>query len=133
MPSDRSADKDASVCISVFLHVMWKHLEQRSFALTEQQYQEQLDAVAELLQLWGVSDTVRAGIAAASPRGPGYTAGGSAKAVSIPRGCCAKIWTSPLLGLSSKCVMSLNLTHVNCRSASRSLWILVQLGRQVDV
>ena len=35
-------------------------------------------------QMWGVSDVVRAGIARASPRGPGFTGGGSARAVSIP-------------------------------------------------
>jgi len=34
----------------VYLHVMWKHLEQRSFHLTAVQYQQQLDAVAEYLQ-----------------------------------------------------------------------------------
>lgn len=61
---------------------MWKHLEQRSFPLTEEQYQEQLDAVAEMVALWGVSDTVRAGIAGGRARGPGFTAGGSARAVS---------------------------------------------------
>jgi hypothetical protein len=32
--------------------------------------------------MWGVADTVRSGIRAASKRGPGYTGGGSAKAVS---------------------------------------------------
>ena len=35
----------------VYLHVMWKHLEQRSFHLTAAQYQQQLDAVAEYLQV----------------------------------------------------------------------------------
>ena len=93
----------------VYLHVMWKHLEQRSFHLTAAQYQQQLDAVAEYLQVrawprmsltkafshwidqtactgqvWGVSDVVRNGIASASARGPGFTGGGSARAVSIP-------------------------------------------------
>jgi hypothetical protein len=65
---------------------MWKHLEQRSFPLTEEQYQEQLDAVAEMVALWGVSDAVRAGIAGGRARGPGFTAGGSARAVrALPR------------------------------------------------
>ena len=61
---------------------MWKFLEQKSFHLTEEQYEEQLDAVAEMVQQWGVSDTVRAGIASGRSRGPGFTAGGSARAVS---------------------------------------------------
>lgn len=65
---------------------MWKYLEQQSFPLSDEQYQMQLDAVAEYLTMWGVADTVRAGIKAASDRGPGYTGGGNAKAISIPLG-----------------------------------------------
>jgi hypothetical protein len=38
---------------------MWKFLEQRSFPLTETEYMQQLDAVAEYLTDWGVADTVR--------------------------------------------------------------------------
>jgi hypothetical protein len=38
---------------------MWKFLEQASFPLTEQEYMQQLDAVAEYLNDWGVADTVR--------------------------------------------------------------------------
>ncbi|GAB4816538.1 hypothetical protein N2152v2_003584 [Parachlorella kessleri] len=68
----------------MYLHVMWKHLEQQSFPLTEEEYDMQLQAVAEYLSMWGVADTVRTGIKGASKRGPGYTGGGSAKAVSIP-------------------------------------------------
>ena len=37
--------------------------------------------MAEYLSMWGVADTVRTGIKAANKRGPGYTGGGSAKAV----------------------------------------------------
>lgn len=70
----------------VYVHVMWKYLEQQSFPLSDEQYQMQLDAVAEYLTMWGVADTVRAGIKAASDRGPGYTGGGNAKAISIPLG-----------------------------------------------
>merc|ERR1711968_76142 len=36
----------------IYLEVMWKHLHQRSFHLSEAQYMEQLDAVAELCSLW---------------------------------------------------------------------------------
>lgn len=70
----------------MYLHVMWRYLEQQSFPLTEQEYQLQLDAVAEYLNLWSVQDTVRAGITTANKRGPGYTGGGNARAISIPLG-----------------------------------------------
>lgn len=36
--------------------VMWKYLEQASFPLTEDEYMQQLDAVAEYLTEWGVVD-----------------------------------------------------------------------------
>ena len=35
----------------VYLHVMWKHLEQKSFHLTAAEYLQQLDAVAQYLQV----------------------------------------------------------------------------------
>lgn len=69
-----------------YMHIMWKFLEQASFPLTDEEYQEQLDAVAELCALWGVSDIVRQGISSASPRGPGYSVGGAAKAIQIVLG-----------------------------------------------
>ena len=47
---------------------------------------EQLEAVASYLNLWNVQDTVRAGIQSANKRGPGYTGGGNARAISIPLG-----------------------------------------------
>ena len=65
---------------------MWKHLEQASFPLTEGQYQEQLDAVAEYLTGWGVASTVRTAIMSAKQRGPGYTGGGGARAVRVWQG-----------------------------------------------
>lgn len=67
----------------MYLHVMWKHLEQKSFHLTEEEYDLQLQAVAEYLTMWGVAETVRAGINAAK-YSPGYTTGSGAKAFSIP-------------------------------------------------
>ena len=70
----------------VYVQVMWKFLEQQSFALTEQQYVQQLDAVASYISLWGAQETVRNGIAAANKRGPGFTGGGGARAISIPLG-----------------------------------------------
>lgn len=68
----------------MYVHIMWKFVEQQSFPLTEDEYMAQLDAVAEFLTQWGVADTVRQGIAAASARGPGYNMGSGAKAVQIP-------------------------------------------------
>ena len=64
---------------------MWKHLQQRSFHLTEEEYDLQLAAVAEYISHWGCADVVRAGIAAAK-FAPGHTLGGGAKAVVIPLG-----------------------------------------------
>mmetsp|Transcript_32343 Transcript_32343/g.71527 ORF Transcript_32343/g.71527 Transcript_32343/m.71527 type:complete len:193 (-) Transcript_32343:499-1077(-) len=68
----------------IYLQVMWRFLEQQSFPLTEVEYMQQLDAVAEYLTEWGVVDTVKQGIASARPKGPGYTGGGNARCVSIP-------------------------------------------------
>jgi hypothetical protein len=67
------------------LHVMWKHLQQRSFHLTEDEYDLQLAAVAEYLSMWQVADVVREGIAAAK-FAPGMTIGGGARAFMIPLG-----------------------------------------------
>jgi hypothetical protein len=39
-----------------WLQVMWKFLEQQSFHLSEDEYMEQLDAVAHFLNEWGVDD-----------------------------------------------------------------------------
>lgn len=69
----------------MYLQVFWKFLGQRSFPLTEEEYQLQLDAVAEYLTLWNVADVVRAGISAAK-WAPGHTIGGGARAYSIPLG-----------------------------------------------
>lgn len=71
---------------NMYLHVMWKFLEQQSFPLTEDEYEEQLNAVAELCSLWGVSEIVRNGIVSAHDRGPGFSVGGAAKAIQIPLG-----------------------------------------------
>ncbi len=35
----------------VYLHVMWKYLEQQSFPLSSEEYQQQLDAVAAFVQV----------------------------------------------------------------------------------
>ena len=39
--------------LQLYLQIMWKHVGQKSFPLTETAYVEQLDAVAELLTEWG--------------------------------------------------------------------------------
>lgn len=57
----------------MYLHVMWRFLEQKSFPLTDEEYQEQLNAVAAFVDAWGVADMVRQGIAGASRKGPGHT------------------------------------------------------------
>ena len=62
---------------------MWKYQEQVSFPLSEAEYMAQLDAVAELITQWGLVSTVRDGILRSSSRGPGYTGGGGARAVSV--------------------------------------------------
>ena len=70
----------------MFLEVLWKHLEQASFPLTEEEYMEVLDAVAAYISEWGVGDEVRRGIQAASTRGPGITGGRAAKSIMISLG-----------------------------------------------
>lgn len=80
-----SAHPDAETsllgCCRTYFQVMWKYLEQVSFPLSEAEYMAQLDAVAELLTMWGLVSTVRDGILRSSARGPGYTGGGGARAV----------------------------------------------------
>lgn len=48
--------------LSMYLQVMWKFVGQRSFPMTAQQYEEQLDAVAELLTEWGAVEQAVTGI-----------------------------------------------------------------------
>ena len=80
-------------CARVYLQVMWKFLEQASFHLTEQQYAAQLDAVAEYLTMWRAGETARAGIRRAAVKGPGYTGGGGARAVSGMQATCTSAQT----------------------------------------
>ena len=68
--------------LGLYLQVMWKFVGQKSFPMTEAQYVEQLDAVAELLTEWGAQDTVRAGIPACTKFPKMDTTG--ANAVMIP-------------------------------------------------
>lgn len=70
----------------MYLHIMWRYLEQQSFAMTEYEYNIQLDAVAEYLNMWNVADIVRIGIKKGNRRGPGISAGGAGVPISIPLG-----------------------------------------------
>lgn len=54
--------------------------------MTEEEYQLQLDAVAEVVTEWRVAGVVRAGLASARKNGPGYTGGGGARSITIPLG-----------------------------------------------
>jgi hypothetical protein len=60
---------------------MWKYLGQKSFPLTEEQYNEQLQAVAELVTEWGVVQQVREGIKS-HKKAPGISTVG-ARAVEV--------------------------------------------------
>ncbi|MBN3882510.1 MAG: DUF3067 family protein [Nostoc sp.] len=62
----------------IFLQVMWKYLEQASFPLSEAEYQEHLDSIANYLHALGGSTQVQTFIAQTRDR-PRL-----GKAVSIP-------------------------------------------------
>jgi len=62
----------------IFVLVMWKYLEQKSFPLTEAEYLAHLDAIANYLQAWGCTAYVQAFIEQTRER-PRL-----GKAVSIP-------------------------------------------------
>lgn len=96
LQSWQCAHPDAPSCRPLTLHtytswrtlppllpqVMWKHLQQASFHLSEAQYKEQLDAVAFFLNKWGAAERVRSAITADRSRGPGA----SLHAVSLGAG-----------------------------------------------
>jgi hypothetical protein len=52
----------------IFVQVMWKYLEQVSFPMTEADYFEHLDAVANYLNAWGSTEQVREYIATTRDR-----------------------------------------------------------------
>ena len=43
----------------IFVQVMWKYLEQASFPLSEQEYLEHLEAIANYLHAWGGVEQVQ--------------------------------------------------------------------------
>ena len=70
--------------LQMYLQIMWKFLGQKSFPLSEAEYVEQTDAVAELLSEWGVGDVVRESLPR-HPKTPKMDTTG-ANAVMIPLG-----------------------------------------------
>ena len=83
---------DARICqrrdrfnkLQIYLQIMWKFLGQKSFPLSEEEYIEQTDAVAELLSEWNVGDVVRENLPK-NPKTPKMDTTG-ANAVMIPLG-----------------------------------------------
>ncbi|MBD1825288.1 DUF3067 family protein [Cyanobacteria bacterium FACHB-DQ100] len=61
-----------------FVQVMWKYLEQLSFPLSEAEYLEHLDQVAEYLAGWGATEQFRAYVEKTRERPR------QGKAVSVP-------------------------------------------------
>ncbi|WZN64994.1 DUF3067 domain-containing protein [Chloropicon roscoffensis] len=55
--------RDGLGAMRLYLQVMWKYLGQRSFPMSEERYDEQLGAVAELISEWGCADQIRKEIA----------------------------------------------------------------------
>ncbi|MEA5508676.1 DUF3067 family protein [Crocosphaera sp. UHCC 0190] len=62
----------------IFCQVMWKYLEQASFPLSEQEYFEHLNAIANYLTAWGSLEQIKAYLETTNER-PRL-----GKAVSIP-------------------------------------------------
>ena len=79
--------RDARQELKFYLQVMWKHVEQQSFHMSEGEYSDQLQAVAELITEWGMADYVREQIRQTDQR-PGIGVGrgpiSGAVCVSIP-------------------------------------------------
>ncbi|CAL54942.1 Protein of unknown function DUF3067 [Ostreococcus tauri] len=70
--------------LQIYFQIMWKFLGQKSFPMSEQEYIEQTDAVAELLSEWDVGDIVRENLPK-NPKTPKMDTTG-ANAVMIPLG-----------------------------------------------
>lgn len=62
----------------IYFQVMWKYLEQSSFPLSETEYQQHLETIANYITDWGVVNQIQIGILEAKNR-PRL-----GKAVSIP-------------------------------------------------
>jgi len=62
----------------IYFQVMWKYLEQASFPLSETEYFQHLEQIANYLNVWGVTEQVQKAIAESRTR-PRL-----GKAISIP-------------------------------------------------
>jgi hypothetical protein len=62
----------------IFVLVMWRYLEQKSFPLSEEEYLEHLNAIASYLEAWGTVEQVQSFIQKTRERPR------QGKAVSIP-------------------------------------------------
>lgn len=69
--------------LRLYFQVMWKFLGQKSFPMSEKRYMEQLGAVAELLNEWGVADQVRQGLLSTNKRPVVDTTGGNSVNIAL--------------------------------------------------
>jgi hypothetical protein len=67
-----------SIKDKIYFQVMWKYLEQASFPLSEAEYFQHLEQIANYLNVWGVTEQVETAIAESRSR-PRL-----GKAISIP-------------------------------------------------
>jgi len=74
--------RDAFGVMNLWVQIMWKHLWEQSFPMTEEEYNNQLDAVAWYLNEWNVAGYVRNEIKTTT-QNPGLTVNGGAKTVMI--------------------------------------------------
>jgi hypothetical protein len=79
--------RDARQELKYYLQVMWKHVDQQSFHMSDAEYMEQLGAVGELISEWQLADYVREQVRETKQR-PGIGVGrgpvSGAVCVSIP-------------------------------------------------
>jgi len=75
--------RDAFGKVTIWLEVMWKHLWEASFPMTEEEYDAQMDAVAWYLTEWGLADYARKELQETT-KNPGLTVNGGAKTVLVP-------------------------------------------------
>eukprot|EP00288_Rhodomonas_lens_P013424 CAMPEP_0177710628 /NCGR_PEP_ID=MMETSP0484_2-20121128/11435_1 /TAXON_ID=354590 /ORGANISM="Rhodomonas lens, Strain RHODO" /LENGTH=202 /DNA_ID=CAMNT_0019222319 /DNA_START=67 /DNA_END=675 /DNA_ORIENTATION=+ len=68
--------------MTVWVQVMWKHVWEASFPMTEEEYDAQLEAVAWFITEWGKADYLRNEIAT-TDQSPGLNQSGKGKAVMI--------------------------------------------------
>jgi len=67
--------RDAFGKQTIWLQIMWKHLWEQSFPMTEEEYDAQMDAVAWYINEWGLSNFIRKEIQETT-QNPGLTVNG---------------------------------------------------------